>query len=385
MRYSDSSSPHMRRDLGRRAGETMRVTMDTLSKREPDIDVRKVGAPAVDTPTRRNESGTTDRKTLWKAAIKVPMYTVALSPMVVATACCYYDHGVVSWTTLAMLLGAGVAIIAWLNVSNDVFDFETGIDKNKRESVVNLLGGDRRARNTGMLIAQLFLLVGLLLLIGVCYVPQAKAFDWTPLVLILFAVGWGYSYQGPPFRLGYYGVGEPICFMTWFISTCAAYYAQAPSADARSIEQGLRYLWSQLGPRANSSLMLGALQVSTVTTIILFCSHFHQEKDDLAAGKRSPIVRLGLYKACMVLTVACAFLHVCALAGTLYRDYLVWPFVIVTIATLPATRDLILFAWTNYAEPEKIRPLKYYAVVLNFCYSMVLSAAMILTRKYLIQ
>ncbi len=30
-----------------------------------------------------------------------------------------------------------------------------------------------------------------------------------------------------------------------------------------------------------------------VTSLVLFCSHFHQVKDDIAAGKRSPIARLG--------------------------------------------------------------------------------------------
>lgn len=40
-------------------------------------------------------------------------------------------------------MGASISIIAWLNLSNDAYDSETGVDTkdNKPESVVNLLDG----------------------------------------------------------------------------------------------------------------------------------------------------------------------------------------------------------------------------------------------------
>jgi len=36
-----------------------------------------------------------------------------------------------------------------------------------------------------------------------------------------------------------------------------------------------------------------AAVVGATTTSVLFCSHFHQIEGDAAAGKRSPLVRLG--------------------------------------------------------------------------------------------
>ena len=87
----------------------------------------------------------------------------------------------------------------------------------------------------------------------------------------------GYTYQGPPFRLGYQGLGEIICFFTFGPGTVsAAYYAQTQTFSSES-------------------LAISAI-VGISTSIILFCSHFHQVEDDLAAGKRSPIVRLGTAK-----------------------------------------------------------------------------------------
>lgn len=44
--------------------------------------------------------------------------------------------------------------------------------------------------------------------------------------------------------------------------------------------------------------------------MILFCSHFHQREGDKAAGKLSPIVRLGLPTAAKVLHVPLRLVHV---------------------------------------------------------------------------
>ena len=51
---------------------------------------------------------------------------------------------------LRLLLGA-CSVIAWLNISNDAWDYQTGVDSGNRkpESIVNLLNGDVKggARN----------------------------------------------------------------------------------------------------------------------------------------------------------------------------------------------------------------------------------------------
>ena len=40
-------------------------------------------------------------------------------------------------------------------------------------------------------------------------------------------------------------------------------------------------------------LATAAMLVGLTTTSVLFCSHFHQVEGDIAAGKMSPLVRLG--------------------------------------------------------------------------------------------
>ena len=91
----------------------------------------------------------------------------------------------------------------------------------------------------------------------------------------------GYLYQGPPFRLGYQGLGEPLCWLAFGpLAYAAALIALNPS-DIYMIS----IPWKE-------SLLLGSGS-SLATTLVLFCSHFHQIKEDKEHGKNSPLVRLG--------------------------------------------------------------------------------------------
>lgn len=49
--------------------------------------------------------------------------------------------------------------------------------------------------------------------------------------MLAAAVAMGYLYQGPPFRLSYLGLGEPLCFAAFGpLATCAFYLAQVRGA-----------------------------------------------------------------------------------------------------------------------------------------------------------
>jgi 1,4-dihydroxy-2-naphthoate octaprenyltransferase len=77
---------------------------------------------------------------LWLAAIKPPMYSVAIMPIVAGTAIAFYHTQQLNWRNFLTFVIAAILVLAWENLSNDVFDSETGIDKNKAHSLVNLTG-----------------------------------------------------------------------------------------------------------------------------------------------------------------------------------------------------------------------------------------------------
>lgn len=56
------------------------------------------------------------RAQLWKMCIKLPMYTVAVAPMVVGTALAYFVTGAFASQVCKDLLLGGIFVIAWLNI-----------------------------------------------------------------------------------------------------------------------------------------------------------------------------------------------------------------------------------------------------------------------------
>ncbi|MFM6755743.1 MAG: 2-carboxy-1,4-naphthoquinone phytyltransferase, partial [Dolichospermum sp.] len=211
---------------------------------------------------------------LWIAAIKPPMYSVAIMPIWVGSAVAFGETKMFNLTIFSLFIAASILILAWENISNDVFDAETGIDQNKHHSLVNLIGN----KNLIFWVGNLCLTLGFLAIIAIALWQK----DPTIIGIILLCCGLGYMYQGPPFRLGYQGLGEILCFFAFGpLGMGAAYYSQTQT-------------WSSTNLAA--SIILGI-----VTSLVLFCSHFHQVADDMAAGKKSPIVRLGTETGAKVL------------------------------------------------------------------------------------
>jgi 2-carboxy-1,4-naphthoquinone phytyltransferase len=282
-----------------------------------------------------------DRRQLWKAAIKWPMYSVAVMPMLLAAGWWFARIGVVRWGPLLAFLLGGVLLLAWENLSNDVFDHDTGIDAaGKPHSVVQLTG--RRSRVA--VLANGALVLGLLLIAWVASASSAAV-----LALVLACCGIGYAYQGPPLRLGYWGLGEPLCWLAF-----------GPLATAA----GLLALGPGPGPGATAipwkaALLLGS-GPALATTLVLFCSHFHQVADDAAHGKRSPVVRLGTARAAAVIPW-----FVAATLGLQWAPVLAgtWPpTALLGVIGLPPAVALIRMLERHHDVPERIAGSKFLAL-----------------------
>ncbi|AHB88814.1 1,4-dihydroxy-2-naphthoate octaprenyltransferase MenA [Thermosynechococcus sp. NK55a] len=290
-----------------------------------------------------------DRSRLWWAAIKLPMYSVAVMPIWLGTAGAIAKTGRVHWWPFGLFLTAAVLILAWLNLSNDVFDAETGIDRHKYHSVVNLTG----KKQLIFWLSNLCLLLGLLGIAAISWLQQ----DGTVLGLVLLCCALGYSYQGPPFRLGYLGLGEPICFICFGpLAIAAAYYSQVQTFSPS--------IW----PVATLN--------GLTTTLILFCSHFHQVADDLAAGKRSPVVRLGTARSAQLVYGACGLFYGVLVASVLW-GLLPGP-TLLALGSLPWAIYLCQRMAQFHSVPEQIENSKFIAVQLHFWSSLLLGLGYLL-------
>ncbi|MEB3337883.1 MAG: 2-carboxy-1,4-naphthoquinone phytyltransferase [Leptolyngbyaceae bacterium] len=277
------------------------------------------------------------RRKLWLAAIKPPMYSVAVVPIWVGSAIAFAETRTLNHLIFGAFMLAAILIVAWINLSNDVFDADTGIDVNKAHSLVNLTGNQAFIFWLG----NLFLGIGILGILAICGLQQ----DLTVLGIVLLCCVLGYSYQGPPFRLGYQGLGEIICFICFGpLAVGAAYYSQTQS-------------WS-------TTSFLASILVGITTSLILFCSHFHQVQDDRLAGKRSPIVRLGTAKAAQLLPWITGSVYGLLILLVGLRIFPLWTLLV--LGSLPSAWQLSSHVLANHNRPKKVSNCKFIAVALHF-------------------
>lgn len=283
------------------------------------------------------------------AAIKPPMYSVAIMPIWVGTAVAYAETKIFNGVVFSTFVAAAILILAWENISNDVFDSETGIDQNKHHSLVNLTGN----KPLIFWIGNLCLGLGLLGIVAIAFWQH----DLTVIGIILLCCGLGYTYQGPPFRLGYQGLGEIICFFAFGpLAVEAAYYSQTQT-------------WSM-------TALAASVIVGIATTLILFCSHFHQVKDDIAAGKRSPIVRLGTQKGAKLLVWFTGSIYPLTLLFVLLGISPAWT--LLSWVSLPFAVKLCRHVQENHNQPDKVSNCKFIAVAVHFWACLLLGLGFML-------
>lgn len=288
---------------------------------------------------------------LWLAAIKPPMYSVAILPILMGTAIAFAETHTFQAGIFLIFVLAAILILAWENLSNDVFDAETGVDVNKHHSLVNLTAN----KSLIFWLGNLCLATGLFGIGAIAALQQ----DLTVVGLILVCCVLGYLYQGPPFRLGYKGLGEILCFFAFGpLAFMAAYYSQTQMFS-------------------NTNLAASPI-VGISTSLILFCSHFHQVEDDLAVGKKSPIARMGTATAAQLLPW---------IAGSIFAltACFVWAGVfpvstLLVFASLPIAVKLCRHVSANYTKPEKVSNCKFIAVSLHFWSGVLLSLGFVLPQ-----
>ncbi|MBE9059650.1 2-carboxy-1,4-naphthoquinone phytyltransferase [cf. Phormidesmis sp. LEGE 11477] len=333
---------------------TRTVKSETVCADPVDL-VHSISGDGADSADDRLRS----QKQLWLAALKPPMYCVAVMPICVGSAVAYAQMGSFRANVFLTFALSAVLLLVWENLSNDVFDAATGIDINKHHSLVNLT----RNRKLIFWLGNLCLLLGIAGILTISLTQQ----DPTVLTMVVACCALGYLYQGPPFRLGYQGLGEILCFFSFGpLAVGAAYYSQTQRWDAAGWLQS----WRWDGP-----LLPAAVVVGIATTLVLFCSHFHQVEDDLKAGKRSPIVRLGTWRGAQLLPAACAVVLLTTLVAIAQGGLPLSA--LLMLGALPAAIKLCLHVLTFHNQPEQVKNSKFLAIHFHFWSGALLTIGLI--------
>ena len=277
-----------------------------------------------------------ERKALWKKAIKWPLYSVAVMPIILAAGWKYGSSENLQLDQLFGFLIASILLLIWENLTNDLFDETTGVDKFKLHSVIALTGKRKLIRN----LAHLILILGL----GLIFLLSLRS-HFAVFYLVLGSCLLGYLYQGPPFRLGYQGLGEPLCWIAFGpLATAAALLVL--STNVTNIP------W-------RNSFTLGS-GPAVATTLILFCANFHQVLEDSENGKKTLLVRLGTKRASQLVpwfvTLSLGLELIPILNGY-------WPITaLLGVIGLPPAIVLIRLLKKNHNKPSLISESKFLAL-----------------------
>jgi 1,4-dihydroxy-2-naphthoate phytyltransferase len=193
--------------------------------------------------------------------------------------------------------------------------------------------------------------------------------DFVVVGLVALTCVLGYSYQGPPLRLGYQGLGELICFICFGpLAIMAAYYSQTNTFFANSANAPVQTL---------GTLAVAAIIVGVAVTLVLFCSHFHQVEDDIAAGKRSPVVRLGTKRASQLIPWAAVSIYATVAIGIIINALPLWAGLV--FLSVPFALKLSKLLGEYHDQPPMITESKYVAVLLQFSSSLFLSLGLVIS------
>jgi len=280
-----------------------------------------------------------NKKRLWKQAIKWPLYSVAILPVFISGAYLLNSEKKVSISNLIAFTFAAILILIWENLTNDLFDAETGIDEFKFHSIVNLI----QNKKTISITAYTALVIGLLIISIISISTSINI-----LILVAACCFLGYLYQGPPFRFGYQGLGEPLC---WIAFGPFAYSAILIALNPSNI------YFEDIPWKV--SLLLGS-GPSLATTLVLFCSHFHQISEDKKHGKNSPLVRLGAKKGSQFVPWIIFTIYIFQLL-TIVTGFIP-VFCILYLISFPQAIRLINLLKSSYKKPYAIKNCKFVAI-----------------------
>jgi len=214
-------------------------------------------------------------------ATRAPSLLAGAMPAVVLPALVASQGGAVRLLPAAVTAIGLIALQAGVNVVNDLFDDESGLDADPEFARSPFPLGSRVLQSGALSRRGMWSLAagcfGLGLVCGL-YLDTLHP-GHTVLWIGVAGAVLGYFYTAPPLKLAYLGVGEPIIFLLF-----------GPMA-------GLGATFVQTGRLDDGPALLVSSALGVLIMAVLYLHHFPQHDADARHGKKTPIVRLGQVRA----------------------------------------------------------------------------------------
>ena len=213
-------------------------------------------------------------------AVRAPSLLAGAMPVVLLTALVASSGLPVHGLRFVLTLVGVVALQAGVNVVNDLFDDESGLDADPDFAKNPFPLGSRMIQGGHLTRRGMWGLAAGCFGVGAVCGLVLDAIHPGHVVLGIGVVGalLGWFYTARPLRLAYHGVGEPVIWLLF-----------GPLA-------GVGTWYVQTGGFAAAAGWLSAV-AGWLAMTILFMHHFPQHEADARHGKKTPVVRLGPERA----------------------------------------------------------------------------------------
>lgn len=210
---------------------------------------------------------------IWLLASRPKTLGAAIAPVLIGAAMAY-EAGLFHWpSVLAALLGA-IFIQIGTNYANDYFDYFKGADNETRL-------GPMRVTQAG-LVTPRAMKIGTTVVFGLAFVMGSYLVwraGWPIVVIGLLSILFGILYTAGPYPLAYLGIADIFVFIFFGpVAVGGTYYVQALSI--------------------NVVVILAGFAPGLFSVAILTVNNFRDYDNDLAANKRTVVVRCGRQFAC---------------------------------------------------------------------------------------
>lgn len=276
-------------------------------------------------------------------AFNLPIYTAAVVPILVGTSIAHFEQNVFDLGRFALALIALLFLQIGVNLANDYFDSQTGVDEQKKDSFILLVKNPKAI----LYFSLFFFILGGAIGLYLDFTSQKHV------ILLIGFVGFviAFFYSAPPLRLSYLGMGEPVTFLCFGpLAVMAAEFVQSQRISETSF-------WA-------------SIPVGFLVAAILLIHHFPQYEEDKKYQKNNPLVRWGKKRASMIFMylILAAYLWI-FLSLVLGKLPLASMF---SFITFPMAARIIIFTWKN-AESQNIFKAKPLTIKLHFFTGLVLA------------
>jgi 1,4-dihydroxy-2-naphthoate octaprenyltransferase len=273
-----------------------------------------------------------------------------------------YYHGAFDVARFLLTTVGIVFINAGTNLTNEYFDFKSGLDEAIGKNTpfsggsMTLFRGEADPK-TVLGLALACFTVGAAIGLWINALTAGNLVLWIGIAGILS----GFFYTAPPFRLGYRSFGEPLILLNLGpLATIGAYYVQVQDL-ARIAEVGFL------------SLIPGLMMFN-----VLLINEFPDAEGDRKAGKKTLVVQLGKRRARYLYLLLTPLVYAVVLLAPVLTGAPLW--IYLGLITLPLFLRAVRVLWIHYERVTELLPANASTILMHLVLTTLVAAGFVLGR-----